>query len=177
MLPARILLLATLTLSVTACGGNYLAAPAPIRVLARAWNTVNLMIQGKYVPPPPLNRDDTISGPDADLNGVRDDIDAYIASLVPDSDLQKAALRQAAAAIRLSMLVDTSDPNMVNAATTRISNAVSCLYERYPSSLAIEKNDQMELFTVNTRRRLRAYLAFNGASGNSTLPRDSGCLE
>ena len=78
---------------------------------------------------PVLNRDDTVAGPDADKNGVRDDIDGYIRAL-PDAQAQKNALSQSARAIQSSLI---ANPQMqLRSSPLRIrSPTVSPAYTRF----------------------------------------------
>ena len=57
---------------------------------------------------PVLDRTDTIAGIDANQNGVRDDIEAFINSL-PDTPVQKKRLYNLQRALNNSMLVDLND--------------------------------------------------------------------
>lgn len=125
---------------------------------------------------PVLNRDDTVTGPDTDNNGVRDDIDTYINSL-PDTDPQKAAMRQSSAALNAVMTVDTTSKAAVEAIKSKIPNAVSCLYERYDETTAHKKVLEMEKLMVNTKIRFQAYEKYNTALSGSTfsMPQGDGC--
>jgi hypothetical protein len=125
---------------------------------------------------PALNRDTTIAGPDTNNNGVRDDIDAYIASL-PDTAPQKAALEQASAAITTAMTADATNQNALTDASRKIANASACIHARYDSTTASSKNAEMEKLTVNTKERFTAYGNFSAAiSGTSfVLPQGDGC--
>lgn len=73
---------------------------------------------------PVLNRDATVAGPDADGNGVRDDIDAYIDRLT-DTPAQKAGSRQLSAGILASLVADVHDNNALDAASKAITNGTS----------------------------------------------------
>ena len=174
MLFRRIALLVLVSLSASACGGgggsSTQTASAPTTV-AEALKAADQ--SGAY---PQLNRDTSVAGPDANNNGVRDDIDAYIASL-PDSAPQKAALTQASASVTRAMTTDTTDQNALADAMRQIANASACLHARYDSSTASSKNTDMEKLTVNTKERFIAYEAFSAAaSGHSfVLPQGDGC--
>jgi len=126
---------------------------------------------------PTLNRDATVSGIDANVNGVRDDIDQYINSL-PDTTPQKTALTQSAAALGIALTVNTTDPIALNAAATKVMNSTICLYSVYSTDLASQKGRDIEKFMVNTRTRLAAYEVFNTAMSGKTgkIPTlGSGC--
>jgi hypothetical protein len=175
MLLDKVAVCVLVSLSVVACEGGdgngttgqSTSAPATV---AEALKMADQ--RGTY---PPLNRDTSIAGPDANNNGVRDDIDAYIASL-PDSAAQKAALAQESAALTHAMSIDTTDPNALADALKRIANAATCVQTRYYLSTA--KSPDMEKLTINTKVRFMAYEAFNtAASGHSfVLPQGDGCV-
>lgn len=122
---------------------------------------------------PILNRDATVTGVDANANGVRDDIDQYINSL-PDTVPQKAALTQSATALGIALTVNTADPIALNAAATKVMNSTICLYSVYGTVQASQKGGDIEKFTVNTRTRLAAYEAFNTALSGSTAKIPTG---
>lgn len=111
---------------------------------------------------PVLNRDDTVAGPDADKNGVRDDIDGYIRAL-PDAQAQKNALSQSARAIQSSLIANLADAASLLAASNQIANSVACLYTVYGPEAASQKGADIEKLTVNTKVRFDAYLSFNQA--------------
>ncbi len=128
---------------------------------------------------PKLNRDNTITGPDFNHNGVRDDIEAYIESL-PDTQEQKAALRQDARAINAAMTVDLTDKNALEEVSLKINRSVRCLHRKYRGNgIASKKGKEMEAFMVNTKERFIAYQKYNMArsgSVSSSLPRgEDGC--
>jgi len=130
---------------------------------------------------PILNHDNTISGADVDGNGVRDDIDSYIAS-IPDTTAQKSALAQVSAALTNAMLVDETNPASLNAAMGKIVNSVSCVNSRYNTetnfSSGTDKRHLIRKLTINTKIRFLAYERFNAAMSGKTfrLPQDSGCV-
>lgn len=115
-------------------------------------------------------------GSNAYANVVRDDIDAYIASL-PDTRPQKLALSQMSAALGNAMLTDTTNQNAMLAASKAIAAGAACLYARYDSSVAHKKSADMKKLTINTRARFNAYDKFNAAMNGTTfaLPQGDGC--
>ena len=166
------------TISITACGGGG-GGGGDTNILSHSSSaTIEEVLKtaeqsGEL---PKLNRGASVAGPDINNNGVRDDIDAYIDSL-PDSVEQKAALRQASAAITQAMVIDAADQNALANALKQIASASACLHARYDSLTASSKNLEMEKLTVNTKERFAAYEAFNNAaSGHSfVLPQGDGC--
>ncbi len=118
---------------------------------------------------PKLNRDNTITGPDTNHNGVRDDIDAYIESL-PDTSEQKAALRQDARAVNAAMTVDVKDKKSLDEASLKINRSVTCLHHRYiGNGIASKKGKEIEAFMVNTKERFLAYQRFSIALSGSVI--------
>jgi len=126
-------------------------------------------------PGPTLDRSSDIAGPDLDGNGVRDDLDDYVASL-PDTESQKRALRQGFRTLRQAILIDTADKNAVLDVMKKSSASVWCIYSQYDSDAGKKSND-VEKYSINTKARFKAYAAFNSAaSGHSAvMPRGDGC--
>lgn len=125
---------------------------------------------------PVLDRTATLSGTDGNTNGIRDDIETYIASL-PDTEIQKNALRQTARAFASVLATNLADSSALTASSTKLSNASSCLFKLYPSTLASKRAREMEKLHINTRQRFDAYDAYNAAlSGTTSLaPVGDGC--
>jgi hypothetical protein len=123
---------------------------------------------------PKLNHDDTIAGPDTDNNGIRDDIDAYIATL-PYTDVQKKAIEQEARAISASLIVNVSDKNALMNVVNAMSRASSCEFSRFDITTA--GNTGMEKMIVNTKPRFIQYEKFNSAlsGGVFASPDGDGC--
>jgi hypothetical protein len=116
---------------------------------------------------PSLNHDGTLLGVDSDGNGVRDDIDKYIASL-PDTPPQKAALIRKAKAIQSTLTVNANDAAAVRALATEISIGNFCLREAY-GTVSHEKRQLIEAITIDTRLRFDQYDIFNVAMSGKTM--------
>lgn len=129
--------------------------------------------QGKI---PNLDRTSSVAGVDADKNGVRDDIDAYINSL-NYSTIQKAALRQASSSITLAITSDFTNSTSVQTAGDLISNSVHCIYSTFDGDTAREMVHNIEKYTINTRQRVDAYLKLGEASNGKefSVPRTDTC--
>lgn len=125
---------------------------------------------------PKLNHDDTIAGPDTDGNGIRDDIDAYIATL-PYTEVQKKAVRQHAVALSSSLTVDTTDKVALEAVSDKMSRASWCTFTKLGGDIAPKIKADNEKMIVNTKNRFLQYEKFNSAlSGSvSTSPDGDGC--
>ncbi len=165
---------AAFILALSGCGGGSdfsTATPSTPTSLA------NAILQAESTGAvPKLNHDNTVLGPDVNGNGIRDDIDLYIAAQ-PDTAAQKAALSQMAVALQASMAVDTTNTSARLAVSTKISNGISCLHTVYGEGVASRKGDDIEKITVDTMTRLHAYEKYNQAESGSifTFPPGNGC--
>jgi hypothetical protein len=111
---------------------------------------------------PSLDRSTSLTGPDSNGNGVRDDIEAYVASL-PDSAAQKAALLQTAKALGAALTAGGSatDNTTLQGVGTAIGRAVHCIWTRYDSSVAGDRVTTIRNLVVNTQQRFTAYEQYN----------------
>ena len=127
---------------------------------------------------PTLDRSSSLSGPDSNADGVRDDVERYIDSL-PDTTAEKASLRQVSRALTSAMLIGTGDANSSELRDTSLSvaDAVNCIWTTYNDDSANEKFRVVRKITVNTPERLSAYLHYNNmVSGRSMrLPKADTC--
>lgn len=127
---------------------------------------------------PVLDRSALLLGTDANGNGVRDDIDTYIGRL-PDTTVQKGALRQVAKAVADAMqaAVGNASGSALKDVDITIARAVRCIWSRYDASVASTKFSAIEKLMANTRSRFDAYDLFNvrmsGTSGR--LPSGDTC--
>jgi hypothetical protein len=127
---------------------------------------------------PILDRSASLAGMDSDGDGVRDDVETYIASL-PDTPAQKFALRQNSRAIRSAMLMGIANVDSMELRTTSttLGNAVHCLWTTYGQGMANAKLNDIRKVTVNTPERFSAYMQYNNkVSGFATrLPKGDTC--
>jgi hypothetical protein len=137
-----------------------------------------LLISGCFKPLlPQLNHDDTIAGPDTDNNGIRDDIDAYIATL-PYTEVQKKAVQQDARALNGILIVDKADQAAVIVANEKLTRSIGCLHFQLDSDGASKMFADNQKMIVNTKIRFIEYEKFNSAlSGMSwtLLERETSC--
>lgn len=129
-----------------------------------------LLISGCFEPLlPQLNHDNTIAGPDTDNNGIRDDIDAYIATL-PYTEVQKKAIQQDARATIGALTVDKADKAAVIATNTLISRSIACLHYQFSpeTNEASKMSADNEKMIVNTKIRFIEYEKFNAALSGTT---------
>lgn len=129
---------------------------------------------------PKLDRGSDIVGPDANKNGVRDDIEEYIDKNYP-SVKEHAAAMQFAKAMQETLLVETSNLVSVKQTSQKISKAIHCISSTFDggsdSTRSAQATLQIEAITTNTKERLKAYLRFNKALDGtvSTRPKGDTC--
>lgn len=126
---------------------------------------------------PKLDTSDSLAGTDDDGNGVRDDVDSYIDSL-PDSSIQKGALRQISKAYTIALLAGSSeDSTELRNTSVKLMNAVHCLWSIYDASVASDRLGDIRKVNVNTVERFKAFMEFGRrVSGWSVrLPREGTC--
>lgn len=124
---------------------------------------------------PRLDRSLDIQGPDTNGNGVRDDIDNYIAERYKTPE-QRAAATQYAASIQASLIVDTQDRAATKANSVRDMRAINCL-----GDLFLEKDmhfarvsSELLSITTNTKARLKAYLKYDKSLDGTVLSLSNG---
>lgn len=158
-----------------ACGGSSKDDPPPPPLTAKQ-QIVALEDAGGI---PKLDRSPTLTGTDSDGNGVRDDIDSYLAAHYPQAP-QRAAALQTAKAMQKAMTVDKNDVLAVKAVDRELARGINCIYARFaaggdtpPSRVTRE----VESVTANTKERLLAYLALSKAldGTSSALPEGDTC--
>jgi hypothetical protein len=137
-----------------------------------------------------LDQGTSIAGSDADGNGVRDDIDAWISSL-PDTATEKAALTRDAKTIQQALVVDTTQRAAVVSVANAMARATGCEFYQYgayyeagssaPQNMQLITNriKLLEEYTVNTPTRAAAYEKFNAAmsGGVTNMPRGAATCD
>jgi hypothetical protein len=127
---------------------------------------------------PKLDRSTDIKGPDANNNGVRDDIDAWIATL-PITEIQKKAAIQTAIGLQKTLLVDLNDKIALQAVWDESMLSTVCLSDAYMPEYkeSFKLSSKIEAMTANTKERAKRYILYNAASsGSSTkLPNSYSC--
>jgi hypothetical protein len=123
-------------------------------------------------------KDATLAGTDADGNGVRDDVDAYIAALEMDP-AKAAALRSFAREQTAMMLLGgTASPTKAAAVgqQMRVVKAIDCLAARYPRDQRRGFVSSLGNALFNNGQRWRAYLKADKLLSGTVLPPPSkGC--
>ena len=168
--PAALLVLLTF-LTLTACGEGSSGAASAALPLSDVQKIAALEASGDI---PKLDRSASIGGPDANGNGVRDDVEAYITQKYPQAD-QRAAVMQHAAAMQSALLVDKTNISAVKAVSVKSSRAVNCVFRKLdPSGDPTNTKpdaaiDDVSALTTNTKARLTAYLSYGRALSGSVL--------
>lgn len=154
----------TASLLVAACGGGSggsSASPAPS---TSASSQLQALEQSGQIPQ--LDRSSSLAGPDANTNGVRDDVDAYIAANLSATPEKAAAATQLARGVQSSVVVNAGDIDAVKTAQRQVTRATNCVYSRFTGDTVKppgKVSRELEAITANTRERLTAYLAYNKA--------------
>lgn len=126
---------------------------------------------------PRLDRGESLTGTDADDNGIRDDIDTYLSSL-PVSDSEKSAIESTAGALQAIQLVDISSPATLQVSSDNLAQSVVCLSAAFDNPADAHKYlKTLEGYTANTPERAQKYIDFNTARDGSVtrLPSSSNC--
>ncbi len=172
-LTALLLLVAVGLLS--GCGGGSTSAEAGRQPATLAEQIQALEASGKL---PRLDRSSDIRGPDADNNGIRDDIDAWIAAQ-PISDVQKKAAQQAARVRQAELLVDLGDKAELDRLGDLSMASVKCLGDAFQPDYqqGLDLSGKIVAITANTQARAKQYLAYNRAVSGSAgrMPEGNTC--
>ncbi|MEN9911673.1 MAG: hypothetical protein RI956_117 [Pseudomonadota bacterium] len=168
----KTVILSTLLITLTACNSGVDSSAIPQKTPAEQITALELA--GKI--PSNLDRTDTLAGIDANGNGIRDDVDAYILAQFTPS--QQPVARQMAKSVQKEILVDKSDNIAVRLAQRESSRAINCIYDKYPSRtdavLSRRLFDEITAITTNTKPRLLAYLAMSDALDGTVLSISTG---
>ncbi len=105
----------------------------------------------------------TLEGIDLDRDGIRDDIQRYIALTYPDSQKTRAALRQYTLAFDKVVLESPDEENALNN-TEYLNRGHECVWYIH-SEQSIKIKDLLIAEYLNTVERSRAYLDFNDKLG------------
>ena len=146
--------------------------PAPPAALSMKEQIQTLEDSGKL---PKLDRSTSIAGPDTNNNGIRDDIDAWIAAL-PITDVQKKAAQQTARVRQSELLVDLTNNTEHDRLGVLASRSTKCLRLVFMPDYqkGYDLSSQIEAITANTKERAKQYLAFNRAVSGSVVSSVSG---
>lgn len=131
---------------------------------------------------PVLDRGPSLAGPDANGNGIRDDIDTYLAKLNLPLPLRLAA-EQLARGFQSAVALNSADKALTAPIDERIKNGVSCVWSRFPKVItpgaltAGQMVSTLQKLTANTEARTLSYLKYNGSLNGTvaSLPQGDGC--
>ena len=117
---------------------------------------------------PELDTTETLGGVDADADGLRDDIKAWIDTLTVNSD-QKKSITGNAKAMQTIMLVVLNDATAVDTAFANSLTSIVCMvnvfYDDFDKANEIRKDIQS--YTANTILRSQKSITYNNKLGGS----------
>jgi hypothetical protein len=151
---------ARLTINEATVGQEHYRVSAAFRgTLRRGVSTPSTVYVDPFkLPPDPGEAGkQTLEGIDSDNDGVRDDVQRYIAIAYQNSAKTRAALSQYAASLQQALTV-ASDPTAAGGAWTQIANDLSCLADILGSTQANQDRVIVRAQFLNTVERSRAYL-------------------
>ena len=127
---------------------------------------------------PILDRTDSLTGIDADGNGIRDDLDRYIDRSFGDPAQREAAIRLTKT-IQQTLLVDLSNHVRLMEVARRHTRDLACFSSKFDHDDAAgsQHRAQLHSLTTNTKARLLAYLRFDRALSGQVfrMPEGDGC--
>lgn len=117
---------------------------------------------------PRLDRSDSIAGPDKDANGIRDDVDTWIAARATErkyTPAQVAATKQMAMAYQKALLTNISDKKALKLTANENIDAVFCLSDTF----GCNENGRVDIrsVTLNTKSRVIAFYKYDQALDGS----------
>ena len=127
---------------------------------------------------PNLDRTSSLTGTDANADGVRDDIAQWIQQR-PATPEQKNALTALARANQSALTVDVANDLSLRAVAAQQHAAVKCVVRRGANQLAGTKTvPTLRDYTANTAQRAQAYRNYAAALDGAVLksPEGDGCV-
>jgi len=121
---------------------------------------------------PRLDTGTTVEGTDADDNGIRDDIEAFI-DFLPITETQKDASLSYARSFQQELLVDLDDEVEINLTIQNTMEAMKCLQSRSPERWQ-DLVDAISNVSLNTEERITRYLTYSEAVSRSVIRLPSG---
>lgn len=169
----------TFELKVTDNGGANATARVEVVVVDEVITTVSRAIE-KLVEEgglPVLDRTDELTGVDANTNGVRDDIEAYIASLQVSPD-QTEKLLDFAGYMQLVVTVDPKSRTNPTAFDDEMGQSLICALYAFDDRATVRTYiRQIKSYTANTYDRAKRYDEYNSLLDGATLsmPSPANC--
>lgn len=133
-------------------------------------NNINSVQESKEMLPldPGEAGKQTIAGIDTDGDGVRDDIERYIALTYPESARTRAALTQIAVALQVALLASNNRDASLAAASARL-NAIDCLLFIHGTQTGRARFNELRAQILNTEDRTRAYITADNQLGGQVF--------
>ncbi len=177
--PLLIAAAASLTLALAACdfgggGSDGPSQPTDNTPVSLSERITQLEASGQL---PRLDRSTDLLGSDANANGVRDDIDTWIAGRALSAQRTKA-LTRAAKTAQAALTVNPADSSAVRAVARQGARDINCISTVFAGDTAsnngFELHKAIEKYTFNTKPRVLAYITFNKALSGAVLSLPSG---
>lgn len=133
-------------------------APLPVAI---SLESVPMILDPKLVPADPGEAlKETLTGVDTNGNGVRDDVERWIALNHPDCARYRAALAQVALSVQRRMTAGELSVDAANQLAAEEGNATSCFAAESAScaSASMKKFIEFSLLQQNTPARANAYM-------------------
>ena len=163
----------------TGCGGGGGAATPVVEPTPVVESTVVVMTKLQTSSAVlSLDRSTAVAGTDANGDGVRDDVTAWVVAQGFAGDLPKAAA-QLAKAYQSVLMLTLTDDTAVRTARLASSDAVECVMQKAPSIEAGYKAvADLRRVTVNTDARVKAYLSYVELVNDTVVraPQGDGCV-
>ncbi len=129
----------------------------------------NIVINNDNLPPDPGEAGKaTIGGIDVDNDGVRDDVQRYIAIKYADSEKRRAVLTQYAKIFQNALLDSDSKEKSIKHAE-EISRAGSCSSYMFGAREAMDISKDLRVLLLNTKDRSFAYFSYDEKLGGEVF--------
>ncbi|MGI4777882.1 MAG: hypothetical protein ACRYGA_07130 [Janthinobacterium lividum] len=121
-----------------------------------------------------VDRSKDIAGPDANANGVRDDIESWI-NAQPIDERQRKSLMQEARVTQRTLVVNLKDEAALQKTGEGFAASAKCGGDSFPIySMFSRLADKIEALTANTKERAARYMQYNAARSGSSTTHPSG---
>jgi hypothetical protein len=163
--------------SISGCGGGNGDTPKTEPILTPKERVAALESGGNI---PKLDRSAILIGADTNMNGIRDDVDAFIAEKY-QTQIQNAAAQQFSAVVQAAISMNKADLVAVKALSIRGTRAVNCIYSKFDGAAGSKQPSQvveeLRAVSTNTKARLLAYLSYSKALDGTSgaLPEGDTC--
>jgi hypothetical protein len=122
---------------------------------------------GTLPPDPGEDNNSTIAGIDSDSDGVRDDLQRYVAIKYPSSYETRVSLEKLIKA-QTNMMINANNSNAVRSQMGQLDKATECLFYIRPNDAHLVAKDIWSKI-LNTPQRLSAYLTADQYASGSVL--------